>query len=254
MGIKYIKNANLVLIILLLSYQAAFPQFKSPFVLKGEVIAPVFIASFSMMGGAYQFSQKNKIPTAAELIKYSPAQVNVFDRYATRQYSKPAKYASDAFMFGSGALSLIHLANPNARKDFGKIAVMQLEVFMLNTAMTNLIKEAVHRPRPLVFNPDVPMNTKRSTLDNFKSFYSGHTSTVASQTFFFAYTFAQYNPHSKFKPLVWTTCALAPAITGLLRVKAGKHYWSDVLVGYVTGALIGVGVPWLHSKTLWKGK
>ncbi len=247
------RNVFLLLFSISFTFSSVFGQQTSPFVIKGEVEAPLFIASFSLMGGAYQFSQKNKIPTDAELLKFSPTQVNSFDRYATHQYSSAAKYASDGFMYASAALPLIHLANPNARKDFGKIALMDVEVFLLNTMMTNFIKEAVHRPRPLVYNPNVPLSEKRK-IDNFKSFYSGHTSTVASQSFFFAYTFAQYNPNSKYKPLVWTTCAIMPIITGLLRVKAGKHYWTDVMIGYAAGALVGVGVPWLHSKTLWNIK
>ncbi len=39
-----------------------------------------------------------------------------------------------------------------------------------------------------------------------------------------------------------------PALTGYLRIRAGKHYPSDVLAGYALGALIGYAVPALHRK------
>jgi membrane-associated phospholipid phosphatase len=42
-----------------------------------------------------------------------------------------------------------------------------------------------------------------------------------------------------------------PLTTGLMRYKAGKHFWTDVLIGYAVGALVGVGVPALHSTSLW---
>ena len=56
--------------------------------------------------------------------------------------------------------------------------------------------------------------------------------------------------NSKLKPMVWSLCAALPVLTGVLRYKAGKHYWTDVLVGYVVGAAIGVAVPYLHSVKL----
>jgi membrane-associated phospholipid phosphatase len=35
-----------------------------------------------------------------------------------------------------------------------------------------------------------------------------------------------------------------------LRVEAGKHFYTDVLVGAVVGSAIGVAVPMLHRKKL----
>jgi membrane-associated phospholipid phosphatase len=48
---------------------------------------------------------------------------------------------------------------------------------------------------------------------------------------------------------VWTGAITLPAIVGYLRVKAGRHYPSDVIVGYGVGALIGYLVPTLHKRT-----
>jgi membrane-associated phospholipid phosphatase len=69
-------------------------------------------------------------------------------------------------------------------------------------------------------------------------------------SFSLAMMYADYNPKSKLKPLVWSLCAAFPIATGALRYKAGKHFWTDVITGYVMGALIGVGVPYLHSQKL----
>ena len=38
-----------------------------------------------------------------------------------------------------------------------------------------------------------------------------------------------------------------PAVVGYLRVKAKKHFLIDVVVGYVTGAVIGFGIAELHK-------
>ena len=120
------------------------------------------------------------------------------------------------------------------------------EALLLDLAVTEAFKESIHRKRPLLYDPAIPISTKYKR-DNFLSFFSGHTSTVATMSFCFAAVFAQYNPNSKAKPAIWALCAVLPAATGALRYAAGKHYFTDIITGYVVGALIGVGVPYLHS-------
>jgi membrane-associated phospholipid phosphatase len=229
-------------------FQTAFSQ--GPFVLRGEVEAPIFIATFSMLGGTYQAKQQHALKTVDYINSLKPEQVNRFDRSAIRMHSGTADMVSNGLMVTSFVLPFTLLGDKAIRKDFGKIAVMDAEVIALNTTLTNLVKELVQRPRPLVYNPEIPIYKKRGA-DNFKSFFSGHTSTVSSQSFFFAYVFTTYNPHHKLLPLVWTTAAVLPLATGLMRYSAGKHFWTDVLIGYAVGALVGVGVPALHRTSLW---
>ncbi len=78
------------------------------------------------------------------------------------------------------------------------------------------------------------------------SFFSGHASNTAAMSFFTAQTLVQNRPDMQNKGLVWATAATLPALTALWRVKAGKHFPTDVIVGYGIGALIGVLVPNLH--------
>ncbi|MEZ4880043.1 MAG: phosphatase PAP2 family protein [Chitinophagales bacterium] len=46
---------------------------------------------------------------------------------------------------------------------------------------------------------------------------------------------------------MWTGAAIIPAITGLCRYGAGKHFFTDVIVGYAIGSAIGIGIPQLHK-------
>ena len=230
-------------------FSKAQTPFTSPYKLSLAVDIPLGTNAFGLLGTSYLLGTTHSLPSQGSILKLDRNSINKFDRGATYQNSKTCAYISDATMYAAIALPLLHLINPNSRKDFGKIAVMTAEVFALNIAVTNLFKETIHRPRPLVYNPDVPM-AKKLKKDNFKSFFSGHTSTVSSMSFFFAATYATYNPNSKLKPMVWSLCAALPVLTGVLRYKAGKHYWTDVLVGYVVGAAIGVAVPYLHSVKL----
>ncbi|MBT8218659.1 MAG: phosphatase PAP2 family protein, partial [Bacteroidia bacterium] len=47
-------------------------------------------------------------------------------------------------------------------------------------------------------------------------------------------------------PVVWTTAIAVPALTGLLRTRAGKHFYTDVIVGFVVGAAVGYLIPEIH--------
>lgn len=210
---------------------------------------PISANAIGFLAASAMLSTTKKLPPADSILVFNTQKINLLDRSAVKQNSRASGYASDACMFVSATLPLLHLINTNSRKDFGKVAAMGAEAFMLNLGITNFVKELASRRRPLLYNPEVPM-AKKLKKDNFKSFFSGHTSTVATMSFFFAKTYSDYNPNSKYKPLVWSTSALFPAVTGFLRYKAGKHFWTDILTGYAVGALCGLAVPYLHTAAL----
>ncbi len=50
------------------------------------------------------------------------------------------------------------------------------------------------------------------------------------------------------KVLVWSGAAALPAAVGYFRIQAGQHFLTDVALGYVLGAGVGILVPELHKK------
>ena len=114
--------------------------------------------------------------------------------------------------------------------------------------MTNLVKNAVRRPRPFVYNPDptIPLNIKLKP-DARRSFFSGHTSTTAAMSFLTAKMYSDFHPNSDARPFFWGAAAIIPAATGYLRVRGGKHFPTDVITGYIVGTLVGILVPALHK-------
>ena len=71
---------------------------------------------------------------------------------------------------------------------------------------------------------------------------------AASMSFMMAQTYADFHPNSNAKPYIWASAAIYPAIVGWMRVKAGKHFPTDVIVGYLAGAAVGMLVPRIHRK------
>jgi len=195
------------------------------------------------------FLKKNKpLLTEEQINQLDKNDIWKPDRFATNYWNPRVAKASDALMFTSIALPALLYINKNVRsnKDAGKITLMYAEVLLLNAGITNLTKELVKRKRPYNYNPDAPLS-KKQERDATSSFFSGHTSFSASSSFFMAKVFADTNPNSKWKPYVWTGAAILPLTTGILRVAAGKHFPTDVLVGYLIGAATGILVPQLHK-------
>ena len=50
------------------------------------------------------------------------------------------------------------------------------------------------------------------------------------------------------KITMWTAAAALPATTGYLRIEAGYHFRTDIIVGYIIGATTGWAIPHLHKK------
>lgn len=139
-------------------------------------------------------------------------------------------------------------------------AIMYAETASLTLALTNVVKMAVRRPRPIAYaaakdNPDYASTSTDSSL----SFFSGHasmTGAIGATATYLAFT---RSPNS-WRP--WVTLAAAVGVTTFTsfeRVQAGKHFPTDVIAGAFAGAGIGVVVPHLHrtedvqQRRVWVG-
>lgn len=207
---------------------------------------PLAVAGLGTLTTSYFLGKKREAPTAAEISALDRSDIWRLDRFATRQWSPPTATASDVLMYSSIALPGLLFINKNVRKEH-YVSLMYAETMLLTAGVTNLVKELTKRYRPFTYNENANESLKYKK-DARLSFFSGHTSLAATSSFFMAKVFSDLNPESKLKPFVWTSAAVLPAVMGLLRVFAGKHYPTDVIVGYVTGAAIGFLVPYLHKK------
>ena len=186
--------------------------------------------------------------SAAQIAVLDRRQVPVLDQKATYWGSEKARRASDLLFYGATAMPLLLLADRNIRGESAKVSVLYFETLLLSGGFTQLTKNLVHRSRPYTYNPDFPLGLKQGK-DARRSFFSGHTSSTAASCFFAAKVWSDFHPHSKLKPLVWVTAATFPALTGFFRIRAGRHFLTDVAVGYAVGATIGYLVPYLHRQS-----
>lgn len=180
-----------------------------------------------------------------ELSQLNRNDVLAIDRPATFNRSISANKWSDKLLYTSLAppLSVI-MSGP--RNGIGTTSVLLLETILLNTAVTDITKILVRRNRPYLYNEFTEAKRKLRKKSRM-SFFSGHSSTVAAMYVFSAKLYEDYYPNSPWRSTVWTTAILIPTTTALLRVKAGKHYFTDVLTGLLVGGAIGFLVPEMHK-------
>lgn len=219
---------------------------QSPYQLSGTREGILFGTSI----GSLTFSQSKykKMPplTLEEISLLKREDILAIDRGSTYNRSEFARKFSDQLLMTSIAPPLLMLVDRRSRLDFDKVGLFTIQTLLVNTAITDLTKVLVKRKRPYVYNEFTDINRKLSKKARV-SFFSGHTSTVTSMYFLTAKLYSDYYPNSKWKGVMWSSAILIPATTGFLRIKAGKHYFTDVLTGFLVGATVGILIPELHK-------
>ncbi|UQA62087.1 phosphatase PAP2 family protein [Polyangium aurulentum] len=144
-----------------------------------------------------------------------------------------------------GLDAAVVLTSGGTVKEWGIDALVITEAIVAASDLNQFVKFAVGRERPFVFDIDADGKGKTSAPgDNNLSFYSGHAALGFSAAVS-AGTIATLKGY-KAAPWIWATGLTIAATTGYLRIAADKHYFTDVLLGAVTGSAIGFAVPYLH--------
>lgn len=242
---SYFKNSLFWILLVIVFTLPAEGIAQSPYQLDAVGDGIFSGASISLLTFGRAKYKKIQPLTMEDINKLSREDLFGIDRPATYQHSLSSKKWSDYALRSSFVMPFSMLAGERSRKDFGRAGLITLETILLNTALTDVAKVLARRTRPLAYNESYGMHEKM--MKNTRtSFFSGHTSSVAAMYFLTAKLYSDYYPDSKIKPVIWTIAVLVPATTGYLRIKAGKHYFTDVLAGFVVGAAVGLLVPELH--------
>jgi hypothetical protein len=242
------KKLLLILGLLTCFTGPTFGQNPSPYSTRTRVDLPVTLGGMALSSlGLYLITQKDGISNDAAL-RLDKNDINGFDRFSAGNYDEDAKMLSDKFFYSSFAGPLLLLFDADIRGKAGQVGALYVQTMAVTGALFTMTNGNTNRLRPLAYGGDeVPMGDK-TTKNARNSFFAGHTAATASATFFVAKVFHDFNPDSPARVFVWTAAAAVPATVGYLRLKAGKHFLSDNLIGYAVGASVGILVPQLHKK------
>ncbi len=206
---------------------------------KDIVIAPIhwsgkeWMAASAVVGGTILLYQYDKDIQEYFQARQTPLGENIskhiFEPMGSGVYSLPAM----ALFYGQG------LIWKNERSK--KVALMGVKAYILSGLLVTFPKVLFNRHRPYHDNPADPTIWEGPSLPLYKSFPSGHTTTV----FAIAAVVA-----SEYKETVWVpivSYSLA-GLTGISRMYDNKHWSSDVFFaaafGWSIGKLIQASSKW----------
>ena len=170
-------------------------------------------------------------------LKQDPSQIDVFEKY------------SDYTLMTGVVLPALLLFDKQIRKDWSDVLLIYLETMSItpNIYEWSFLGPAFqNRIRPVAYYDQLTFDQKKAG-NNRNSFYSGHVASVAASTFFMAKVFSDYHPEiGAYEYLLYAAATIPPLVLGYFRVKALKHFPSDVIVGLAVGAFCGIIIPEFH--------
>ncbi|MBL0105581.1 MAG: phosphatase PAP2 family protein [Bacteroidetes bacterium] len=196
--------------------------------------------------GTYAYDHKSDWPPS-EFTLPDYHSINRFDRSAVFHYSKSAAKTSDVFLLSSLALPSVLFLDSKMRKDAGPISIVYLQTVFLTLGEIQLVKGYAHRLRPYVYNENVATEAKMNA-DAGASFFSGHTAMTSAMAVYTASVYSAYYHGSKAEPWIWAGALAVPLTTGYLRYRAGMHFPTDILTGFLVGAANGFLMARLHRS------
>jgi membrane-associated phospholipid phosphatase len=181
------------------------------------------------------------------------------DRVAVTQTIDPhAATISNVILYSTVGFAVLDPVLSGVRDGWDALevdGVMYAETVSLIEMLTDITKIAVRRPRPIDYIncpygvPSNPQDKNPNCLstDLGLSFFSGHASTVGSIGATATYLAFVRSGKRSVRP--WITLVASTALTTWVsyeRVRAGAHFPTDVIMGSLAGAGVGVLVPHLH--------
>ena len=178
---------------------------------------------------------------------------------ANAEARERAEASSDIGFNGAILLPLTLFVSKKIRKDFVDVLSLYIETHAFNSltyAYTPLGPTFIDRIRPVSYYPELDDAdpSTRVVGNNRNSFFSGHVSTTATGTFFFAKVLSDYNPqwNGGQRALLFGAASLPPVYVAVQRVRALKHFPTDTVVGLGVGALVGIMNPHVHKR--WRAR
>lgn len=164
-------------------------------------------------------------------------------------FSRRAAAVSDVLLIASVAAPIGYLMGATTEDADGDRLLLYSETLAVNLALFQAVKHLVQRPRPYLYSrsPEAARYATEAGDDSRMSFYSGHAATTFCAATAGAYLLSASSGSRGARAMAWGGGFAAAATAANLRVRAGKHFYSDIAVGTVVGIAVGYAIPALHA-------
>lgn len=248
------KRNTLILLILLITInliaQKDSTKKEKVYKINYKAELPITAASAIYSQLVYQrIGEKEMDPV--KVANLNKSDINSFDKIAVNMDYKTLADASTVSDIGvniATALPVVLLLDKEIRQDWLDIVFLYAEAHSFNLLAYSMFgPNLVDRYRPICYYDELSIGER--TKERFRnSFFSGHTSTTAIGSFFAAKIYSDYHPElGNKKYLLFGAACIPSTLVAVYRVKAAKHYPSDVITGLFVGASIGILTPHLHK-------
>lgn len=160
------------------------------------------------------------------LSKLTPEDIPAFDRWSPRRNIPTIKDFSDYTNWVTISTSLYLLSDSHWVKNY----LVMGEIIHAQSVIGKWVKTLTHRIRP--YSYDKSGDKQKS---NQHSFYSLHASSAFAAARVSYYYYRENGGENILVPIILYSGATSTAI---LRVLAGQHFTSDVIIGAIMGTLI----------------
>lgn len=235
-----------ITILFLLIFSLSFSQKESPFKLNKTQDISLSAVGIISVGSAYLIKKNMEPLPYSQALALNPNTISAFDRAAVNYHSETALHLSDIGQYTALALPFSIFAFRSPKKELLTQLVMLQEVALITTGLTHLTKGLTLRTRPYAYRSETSLELKQSP-DSRTSFFSGHTAITAAMAFYTASVISAHADNMTLKTASWITAAVLPATVGYLRVRAGQHFYTDVIAAYIVGGGVGWLIPQLHK-------
>ncbi len=160
--------------------------------------------------------------------------------------------ASDVTLYASLGMPVLTMGAASRGHSWGNSLIIYGEANLAALVTSTFVKNLVRRARPYTrgVTPEARAEVRRKGDDAYFSFYSGHSSAAFTSATAGSYLFGAVAEQESLRATHWGVSLALASFTAHARVRAGRHYPTDVLVGAALGIGFGLGVPALQRVAL----
>ena len=178
--------------------------------------------------------------------------VNSFDRgvvgWDSEGYATASDVAVALSVVAPFALDVLETGRSGAPwSRFADDALVISRSILVSGAVQEAVKLLTQRPRPRLYGLEEG-DPALEDHEEYVSFYSGHTTTAFSAGMSYATLYASRHPDSSSRWMVYAGAMALGTTVGILRIQAGSHFPTDVILGGIMGTAFGIAIPRWHQR------